>query len=119
MNEKEFKEMNRKDQEELLNRLRINFTKKDKENKLYEKYEKYLSDNVPIADSTPKPVLVPEVSVEKEYIKIPTVADSTKPLVRLIFCPNCGESDKFEKVREWEYRCGRCGKGYSGFPPPK
>lgn len=98
MEKEEFLKLNRKRQLELLDKDRIKYDKKDKEIILWEKYYSYNNPQI------------------KEIVEIlDAIKDREQAAVS---CPNCSSIHEFKKIKEWEYKCEKCGKGYSGFPPP-
>ena len=63
-------------------------------------------------------VVKPEVMIVTPSILVDVVKEVKSDVIKLA-CPNCNTVDWFEEVKKWEYRCVNCGKGYSGFPPPR
>jgi len=111
LTEKEFYKLNRKEQIKELNKLGIKPETGLNEKDLYILYKEYFESN------KEEKVIVEEQPIELEPVTI-TETEIEKPLH--ISCPNCNNIDDFIKVNEDrnEYKCRKCEKGYSGYPPP-
>ena len=112
LTKQEFMKLNRKKQESLLSQFTTDFSKKDKENDLWAKYENYFSSN-----TLPKTPISPlkETKTESKF----EVITQSIPIPKLeLKCPNCGSVEGFKRIKGWDYNCENCGKGFSGFPPP-
>jgi len=57
------------------------------------------------------------VDIVKTITAVPSV--SSVSVASFVSCPRCGEVTGFVNVKGSDFKCSRCGSGYSGFPPPK
>jgi len=53
------------------------------------------------------------VDIVKTITAVPSVSSVS------VASPRCGEVTGFVNVKGSDFKCSRCGSGYSGFPPPK
>jgi len=113
----EFKKLNKINQKALLAKFGIDFKKDDKEDELYQKYEAYWA----IKETTPSgvvDVVVSEgVTNTTAQITIDSTQNSTSYTYNVLECPSCKGSLKH--VKNSDYQCTKCLKGFSGWPPPK
>ena len=113
LTEKNFYNLNKKDQVKILNELGYSLLKGLKEAELYHLYKTHFEQET---------FIEPKVNEVKQDI-----IEEIKPLSEVykeeeptqIGCPNCGSLEKFKRLKEWEYVCENCWHRYSGYPPPK
>ena len=98
LSEKEFYELNKKEQTELLKSLDITLTKGLKEIELYKLYKGYFE--------------IKESEIKFKPIEIPKIAETK---TEFYLCPNC--NNPLIHIKDSDYKCDKCGHKYSGFPP--
>ena len=66
----------------------------------------------------------PKAVVNADFAKegtqsVTVIKEVAVPVSNTQACPNCGSTLEFRRIKGDDYKCGHCGKGYSGWPPPK
>ena len=97
LTKKEFLKLSRKQQEKLISEFTTDFSKKDKEEDLWKKYEDWH-----ISEIISKPIEIPQIVETK---------------TEWLACPLCGAP--LFHVKDSDYKCKGCGHGFSGYPQPK